>query len=57
MGRHSDTDSVFYFAGIDEARFKRPVGPGDQLRLEVEIVRKSRGLWKFRGEAQVGIEQ
>jgi 3-hydroxyacyl-[acyl-carrier-protein] dehydratase len=53
MGRHSDENSVFYFAGIDEARFKRPVVPGDQLKLEVDIVRKSRMLWKFRGTATV----
>jgi len=53
MGRHSDENSVFYFAGIDEARFKRPVVPGDQLKLEVDIQRKSRMLWKFRGTATV----
>lgn len=53
MGRQSDANSVFYFAGIDEARFKRPVVPGDQLKLEVEILRKSRMLWKFKGIATV----
>jgi len=53
MGRHSDENSVFYFAGIDEARFKRPVVPGDQLKLEVDIRRKSRMLWKFGGTATV----
>jgi 3-hydroxyacyl-[acyl-carrier-protein] dehydratase len=53
MGRRSDDNSVFYFAGIDEARFKRPVVPGDQLRLEVDILRKSRLLWKFKGRASV----
>jgi 3-hydroxyacyl-[acyl-carrier-protein] dehydratase len=53
MGRQSDANSVFYFAGIDEARFKRPVVPGDQLKLEVEILRKSRMLWKFKGVATV----
>jgi len=53
MGRRSDADSVFYFAGIDEARFKRPVVPGDQLKLEVGIMRKSRMLWKFKGLATV----
>jgi 3-hydroxyacyl-[acyl-carrier-protein] dehydratase len=53
MGRRSDDNSVFYFAGIDDARFKRPVGPGDQLKLEVEIMRKSRMLWKFKGVATV----
>lgn len=53
MGRKSDENSVFYFAGIDEARFKRPVGPGDQLLLEVDILRKSRLVWKFKGTARV----
>ena len=53
MGRRSDDDSVFYFAGIDNARFKRPVGPGDQLKLEVDILRKSRKLWQFKGTATV----
>ena len=53
MGRTSDADSVYYFAGIDRARFKRPVTAGDQLRLEVEITRTSRLLWKFAGRALV----
>jgi 3-hydroxyacyl-[acyl-carrier-protein] dehydratase len=44
---------VFYFVGIDGARFKRPVGPGDQLRLEVEIMRFARSISKFRGVATV----
>ena len=44
---------VFYFAGIDEARFKRPIMPGDQLHLHVEIERQMRGVWKFKGEARV----
>ncbi len=53
LGTYSDPGSVFYFAGIDEARFKRPVGPGDQLRLEVQILRKARQIWKFAGKALV----
>ncbi len=53
MGRYSDANSVYYFAGIDEARFKRPVSPGDQLVLDVRITRKSRLVWKFHGEATV----
>ena len=53
LGTYSDPNSVFYFAGIDEARFKRPVGPGDQIRFEVGIVRKSRQIWKFAGKALV----
>jgi 3-hydroxyacyl-[acyl-carrier-protein] dehydratase len=48
-----DDKSVYYFAGIDKARFKRPVAPGDRLELHVSIVRQARGLWKFSGEAKV----
>jgi 3-hydroxyacyl-[acyl-carrier-protein] dehydratase len=48
-----DSSSVYYFAGIDNARFKRPVGPGDQLRLEAELVREMRGVGKFSGRALV----
>lgn len=48
-----DSKSIYYFVGIDNARFKRPVVPGDQLELHVSIVRESRGLWKFSGEARV----
>ncbi len=51
--KHADKDSVYYFAGIDDARFKRPVGPGDQLRLEVELVREMRGIGKFSARALV----
>lgn len=46
--------TLVYFAGIDKARFKRQVTPGDQLRLEVELVSAKRRLWRFRGEARVG---
>ncbi len=44
---------IYYFTGIDKARFKRPVEPGDQLIFEVELVRKIRNMWKCRGEARV----
>ncbi len=53
MGRVSDDQSVYYFVGIDSARFKRPVVPGDQLRLEVDIVRVARSIWKYSGRALV----
>lgn len=53
MGQSPDENSVVYFAGIDEARFKRPVVPGDQLKMEVEILRRSRGIWKFKASASV----
>ena len=45
--------SVYYFVGIDNARFKRPVVPGDQLELEVTIERALRGIGKFGCVARV----
>ena len=48
--------SVYYFVGIDKARFKRPVEPGDQLTLKVAVKRKMKGIWMFEGEAYVGEE-
>ena len=45
--------SIFYFAGIDGARFKRPVQPGDQLQLEAEILKIVRGVGKFKCRASV----
>ena len=44
---------IIYFAGIDNARFKKPVRPGDQLVLKAEIVREMRGIWKYSGRAEV----
>lgn len=49
-----DDRSVYFFVGIDNARFKRPVVPGDSLRLEVAITRHVRGIWKFAAQAWVG---
>jgi 3-hydroxyacyl-[acyl-carrier-protein] dehydratase len=45
---------VVYFVGIDEARFKSPVSPGDQLILHARYERHLRGIWKFATEARVG---
>jgi 3-hydroxyacyl-[acyl-carrier-protein] dehydratase len=53
LGVKPDNDSVFFFVGIDNARFKRQVVPGDQLHLHVEIVRQIRGIWKYKVEARV----
>jgi 3-hydroxyacyl-[acyl-carrier-protein] dehydratase len=49
----ADERMVYYFVGIDNARFKRPVTPGDALHLDVSLVRHARGLWKFHGIARV----
>ena len=46
-------DSVYYFAGIDNARFKKPVNPGDQILLHVKIDRVLKGIWKYSGTATV----
>jgi 3-hydroxyacyl-[acyl-carrier-protein] dehydratase len=51
-----DDNTVYYFAGIDGARFKRPVEPGDQLTLEVHLDRMKAGIFKFRAQAKVGDE-
>lgn len=53
MGKRPDDKSVYYFAGIDGARFKRPVSPGDQLELDVSILMTKRGIWKYSGVARV----
>lgn len=45
---------VTYFVGIDNAKFRKPVVPGDQLRLELEAVGCKRGIWSFTGRAFVG---
>ncbi|UGQ48858.1 3-hydroxyacyl-ACP dehydratase FabZ [Massilia endophytica] len=60
MNIKPDENSVVYFVGIDNARFKRPVGPGDQLKMDVEILRVSRGIWKYKAvgsvDGQVAVE-
>lgn len=53
MGSASDENSVYFFVGIDNCRFKRPVVPGDTLMLHVSIERQSRLLWKYKGQAMV----
>lgn len=53
MGAKPSDDSVYYFAGIDNARFKKPVSPGDQIVLNVKIDRILKGIWKYTGVARV----
>jgi 3-hydroxyacyl-[acyl-carrier-protein] dehydratase len=48
------SDKVTYFAGIDNARFRKPVRPGDVLRMELELGNCRRGLYCFKGKAYVG---
>lgn len=53
-GVRPESGNILYFAGIDEARFKRVVIPGDQLTLEVELQKQKRHVWKFKTIARVG---
>jgi 3-hydroxyacyl-[acyl-carrier-protein] dehydratase len=48
-----DNKSLYYLAGIDNTRFKNPVEPGDQLILNVKLLRTTRGVWKYSGRAEV----
>jgi 3-hydroxyacyl-[acyl-carrier-protein] dehydratase len=53
MEKKPDENTIVYFVGIDNVRFKRPVEPGDQLKMEIEITRVSRGIWKYKAKATV----
>jgi 3-hydroxyacyl-[acyl-carrier-protein] dehydratase len=53
LGVRPDDKTVYYFAGIDGARFKRPVEPGDQLTLDVDLDRMKSGIFKFKARASV----
>ncbi len=53
LGTKADGNSVYYFVGIDGARFKKPVTAGDQLILKVKLGRQLRGIWKFAAQAEV----
>jgi 3-hydroxyacyl-[acyl-carrier-protein] dehydratase len=48
--------SLVYFMGIDEAKFRRPIVPGDQMRIVVEVLRRKAIVWKMKGEVYVGTE-
>lgn len=54
MGIKPDDKTVYYFAGIDGARFKRPITPGDTLMLESQVTGEKRGIYKFAVRALVG---
>ena len=56
LGVTPDDKTVYYFAGIDGARFKRPVEPGDQLIMDVTLERSKAGIFKFKGQSRVGGE-
>ena len=50
------TKTLVYFMGIDEAKFRRPIVPGDQMRIVVEVLRRKSAVWKMKGEVYVGPE-
>ncbi|MBX2848446.1 MAG: 3-hydroxyacyl-ACP dehydratase FabZ [Acidiferrobacterales bacterium] len=52
-GAEASDSRVYYFTGIDKARFKKPVEPGDQLIFEVELIRQIKNMWKCSGIANV----
>ena len=54
LGVTPDDKTVYYFAGIDAARFKRPVEPGDQLIMDVSLDRAKAGIFKYKGVTRVG---
>ncbi|WP_372658109.1 3-hydroxyacyl-ACP dehydratase FabZ [Hydrogenophaga sp.] len=56
VGVTPDDKTVYYFAGIDGARFKRPVEPGDQLIMDVTLERMKSGIFKFKGITRVGAD-
>ncbi|MGQ2965300.1 3-hydroxyacyl-ACP dehydratase FabZ [Methylophilus sp.] len=56
MNTKPTNDSVYYFAGIDNVRFKKPVSPGDQIILTVKIDRILKGIWKYNAVARVADE-
>jgi 3-hydroxyacyl-[acyl-carrier-protein] dehydratase len=55
-GTKADADNVYYYVGIDNARFKKPVVPGDQLEVDVTLERRMRGIGKFACVARVAGE-
>ncbi len=54
LGAKSDKNRVYLFAGIDKARFKRQVVPGDSIRIETRLKRRMRDVWKTAATATVG---
>jgi 3-hydroxyacyl-[acyl-carrier-protein] dehydratase len=53
VARQAERNSLYFLVGIDKARFKRPVVPGDQLVLDVRVKATKRGIWVFTGQALV----
>lgn len=56
LGRQASPDAVYLFVGADKVRFKRQVVPGDQLEIQVTMLRKLKGIWKCGARASVNDE-
>jgi 3-hydroxymyristoyl/3-hydroxydecanoyl-(acyl carrier protein) dehydratase len=56
-GTVPNAQSRFYFVGIDKARFRKPVVPGDQLLLSAQLERNFKGIWRFSTVAKVGEDE
>ncbi len=52
-GEDATPNSIYYFVGIDKARFRKPVEPGDTMEIEVKFLKARRGIWAFAGVAKV----
>ena len=53
LNDRSNDNTVYYFVGIEGARFKKPVLPGDQLKVDASIIYHKRGMWRFKAQASV----
>ncbi|MBP9713516.1 MAG: 3-hydroxyacyl-ACP dehydratase FabZ [Sterolibacterium sp.] len=53
LNDRSNDNTVYYFVGIEGARFKKPVLPGDQLKVDASIIYHKRGMWRFKAQATV----
>ncbi len=53
LNRLPSASEMYYFVGVDNARFRHPVEPGDQLVMEIALVRTTRGVWKVTGRGKV----
>ena len=53
LGHAPKQNEIYYFVGIDKARFREPVEPGDQILFKVRVLASKRGIWKFAGVAEV----
>ena len=54
LARLPSKDEMYYFVGVDNARFRHPVEPGDQLVIEIDLIRTTQNIWKVAGRGRVG---